>query len=312
MPTFKGKRSALVMGTHETKSTNDLSTHPARVVAMQSSLSYLGLPEQFGVALLLLALVLLLSPYLADTDLGVIKIPEFNPIVKRRLRILGPIAMVAAVLLHVPLVPKEETSKAVACSISGIVFDSDSNKPLSAVWVDLYRDLTSIHQRPARLIATIATTGPDGKFSFNCGDIKESEYPLKLAVRHEDWLATRITGPTIKHSGEWSGINIPIPMSDVDLVPLRELRVTFSGKQVGTDWFLTGDIENRSERSFPCIRLTYQMLTSYQDRSPGEPVADLGPVNVEIRNLGPHDKRSYQSKLPKQVGVQFASKGECQ
>ena len=51
--------------------------------------------------------------------------------------------MVAAVLLHVLLVPKEETSKAVACSISGFFFDSDSNKPLSAVWVDLYRDLQS-------------------------------------------------------------------------------------------------------------------------------------------------------------------------
>jgi hypothetical protein len=311
VPTFKGKRSALVMGTHETKSTNDLSTRPARVVAMQSSLSYVGLPEHFGEALLLFALILLLSPYLAGTDLGFIKIPEFNPIAKRRLLILGPIAMVAAVLLHVPLVPKEETSKAVACSISGFVFDSDSNKPLSAVWVDLYRDLTSIQQRPALLNATVATTGPDGKFSFDCGGIKESQYPLMLAVRHEDWRGTRITGPIIKHSGEWSGINIPIRMSDVELVPLRELPVTFSAKKVGTDWFLTGDIENRSERSFPCIRLTYQMVTSYQDRLQGEPVADLGTVNVEIRNLGPHDKRSYQSKLPKNVGVTGVSKQEC-
>ena len=78
---------------------------------MQSSLSYLGLPETFGGALLLLALVLLLSPYLADTDLGFIKIPEFEPIVKRRLRIFGPIAMVAAVLLHVPLVPRKKQAK---------------------------------------------------------------------------------------------------------------------------------------------------------------------------------------------------------
>ena len=39
------KSAPLMMGTHETKSTNDLSTRPARVVAMLSSLSYLGLPE---------------------------------------------------------------------------------------------------------------------------------------------------------------------------------------------------------------------------------------------------------------------------
>jgi hypothetical protein len=278
---------------------------------MQSSLSYLGLPETFGGALLLLGLVLLLSPYLADTDLGFVKIPEFEPIVKRRLRIFGPIAMVAVVLLHVPLVPKEETSKAVACSVSGFVFDSDSNKPLSAVWVELYRDLTSIHQRPALLNYTAATTGPDGKFSFDCGGIKDSQYPLMLGVYHQDWLAHQIKGPTIPHSGEWSGINIPIRMSDVDLVPLRELRGTYSVKKVGTDWFITGDIENRSERSFPCIRLTFQMSTSYEDRLQGVPEADLGSVDVEIRNLGPHDKRPYQSKLPKQVGFTLKSKQEC-
>jgi len=278
---------------------------------MQSSLSYLGLPDQFGVALLLLALVLLLSPYLAATDLGVIKVPEFNPIVKRRLRILGPIAMVGAVLLHVPLVQKDETRKAAACSISGVVFDSDSNRPLSAVWVELYRDLTSFHQRPAVLNYNAATTGPDGKFSFDCGGIKDSQYPLMLGVYHQDWLAHQIKGPTIPHSGEWSGINIPIRMSDVDLVPLRELGVSFTGKKVGTDWFITGDIENRSERSFPCIRLTFQMSTSYEDHLQGVPEADLGSVDVEIRNLGPHDKRPYQSKLPKQAGFTLKSKQEC-
>ena len=177
--------------------------------------------------------------------------------------------------------------------------------------MELYRDLTSIQRRPALLNATAATTGPDGKFSFDCGGIKESQYPLMLGVHHQDWRGHQITGPTIPHSGEWSGINISIRMSDVELVPLKELRVTFSGKKVGTDWFITGDIENRSERSFPCIRLTYQMVTSYQDRLQGVPEADLGQVNVEIRNLGPHDKRSYQSKLPKEVGFTLASKQEC-
>jgi hypothetical protein len=92
---------------------------------MQSSLSYLtvlsylNVPEQFGVTLLLLALVLLLSPYLAGTDFGVIKIPEFKPTAKRALRVIGPVAMLAALLLHFPLVPKEETGKAVACSNLG-------------------------------------------------------------------------------------------------------------------------------------------------------------------------------------------------
>src|SRR5262249_5640476 len=157
------------------------------------------LPEQFGYVLLLLALALVLSPYLAGADFGVIKIPQFKPTTTRRLRGFGPIVLLATVLLHFPLLPKDESSKPVACSISGFVLDSDSNKPLAAVWVDVYRDLTRIRQRPARLISTAASTGPDGKFSFDCGGIKESEYPLLLAVRHQDWRATHITEAKIEH-----------------------------------------------------------------------------------------------------------------
>src|SRR6058998_3569485 len=124
---------------------------------MQSLLSAVGLPEEFGVVLLSLALILLLAPYLAGTDLGIIRIPSFSSGAKRTLRIVGPIAMLAAILLHVPLVHKEEagTVATVACSISGLVFDSDSNKPLSGIWVDVYRDLASVQQRPARLSAGV-------------------------------------------------------------------------------------------------------------------------------------------------------------
>lgn len=221
------------------------------------------------------------------------------------------------VALRKPPEPKvvslpEERREEIACSISGLVFDSDSNRPLSGVWVDLYRDLSSIQQRPKRLKAGVATTGPDGRFSINCSWVKESQYPLLLAVRHQDWVATRITGPKIERSGEWDGIRIPIPMNEIDLKPLRELSVSFSSRKIGSDRFLMGEVENKSGRSFPCVRVRFNMSTSYQDQMQGEPKRDLGFVDVEVRNLRPHEKRPYRKKLPGRVGISLHSKQECQ
>lgn len=208
------------------------------------------------------------------------------------------------------LVPSPQASP--KCSISGLVFDRDSNLPLSGVWIDLYRDLSSIQQRPHKLKAGVATTGPDGKFSINCSWVKESQYPLLLAVRHQDWVATRITGPKIEHSGEWDGIRIPIPMSEIDLKPLKELSVSFSSRKIGSDRFLMGAVENKSGRSFPCVRVRFNMSTSHQDQMEGEPKRHLGFVDVDVRNLKPHEKRSYRKKLPDRVSISLHSKEECQ
>ena len=207
---------------------------------------------------------------------------------------------------------KIEKEEKIPCVLAGRVFDSDSNKPLSGVWVDLHRDLSSIQQRPQRLKAGVASTGPDGKFSINCSWVKESNFPLLLAVRHRDWIATRITGPKIERSGEWNGINIPIPMSEIDMKALKEISVSFSSRKIDTDRYLIGHIENKSKRSFPCIRARFNMTTSYQDQLQGEPKRQLGFLDVEIRNIGPHEKTPYKKILPGSVGISLHSKEECQ
>lgn len=199
----------------------------------------------------------------------------------------------------------------ITCLISGRVFDSDSNKPLSGVWVDLYRDLSSIQQRPQRLKAGVATTGLVGQFSINCSWVKDSRFPLLLAVRHRDWDATRITGPKIERSGEWDGINIPIPMSEVGLKALRELSVSFTTRKIDSDRFIIGEVENKSGRSFSCIKARFNMTTSHQDQLQGEPKRHLGFLDVEIRNIGSHEKKPYQKKLPRRIGISLHSKEEC-
>jgi hypothetical protein len=72
-------------------------------VPLESVLARLDLPEGFGYALLMLALALLLAPYLGGSDFGLVKIPKFEPPVRRALRIAGPFLISAAILAHVPL-----------------------------------------------------------------------------------------------------------------------------------------------------------------------------------------------------------------
>ncbi len=68
----------------------------------------LGWQDDFGVLLLSVCFILLLAPYLAGKDFGIIKIPEFSLQTKRALRWLGPLLFIAcAVALVAPLIPVE-------------------------------------------------------------------------------------------------------------------------------------------------------------------------------------------------------------
>ncbi|MBL4662397.1 MAG: toll/interleukin-1 receptor domain-containing protein [Flavobacteriaceae bacterium] len=197
------------------------------------------------------------------------------------------------------------------CSISGLVFDSDTNQPLSAIWVDLYRDMRSSKQRPLRLKVNVATTGPNGKFTIDCSWVEESQFPLIIALRHKNWVATRITGARIEDNSGANSINIPISISSIGMKPLPDIGVSYSSKQINSDWFLIGVIENKSERTYPCIGARFRLSTSFQDKQKGEPDEDLGFFDVEVQNLEPSEKRAYKRKLPKQAGIGFYSKSEC-
>ncbi len=61
------------------------------------------LPQAFGGLFITFALILTLAPYLAGHDFGILKVPEFGARSRNRLRWLGPLALLAAIFLHVPL-----------------------------------------------------------------------------------------------------------------------------------------------------------------------------------------------------------------
>jgi tetratricopeptide (TPR) repeat protein len=71
-----------------------------------SIIKLLGLPETFAVLLLTFSFILLLAPYFSGADFGLFKIPQFTDSARKKLKLIGPIAFLALVMLFVPLIPR--------------------------------------------------------------------------------------------------------------------------------------------------------------------------------------------------------------
>jgi hypothetical protein len=68
--------------------------------AKDNILQLLGLPSEFGILLLILSLILTLAPYLAGNDFGLMKIPNFDDSIKRKLKYIGPLSLLLVFSLH--------------------------------------------------------------------------------------------------------------------------------------------------------------------------------------------------------------------
>jgi len=77
----------------------------------ENVISALGLPGEFGLVLLLLALIFALAPYFSGHDFGVLKIPVLHPVARRRLRFVGPLVMLIAISAHLPLIRTSNASE---------------------------------------------------------------------------------------------------------------------------------------------------------------------------------------------------------
>jgi CHAT domain-containing protein/Big-like domain-containing protein len=82
--------------------------------------------------------------------------------------------------------------------------------------------------------------------------------------------------------------------------------VSFGTIQSGTDWFVSGEVENHSGQPLVCVRARFFMRTSYQDKMAGKPDQDLGSFVVEVHKLAPAERRQYKQKLPGLVGLSAA------
>lgn len=63
-----------------------------------------GLPDPFGIVLLIFSFILLLSPYFSGADFGIFKVPLFTPLTKKWLKLIGPIIFFLCVFSFLPIV----------------------------------------------------------------------------------------------------------------------------------------------------------------------------------------------------------------
>jgi hypothetical protein len=103
----------------------------------QSAYGKLGIPNTIGVTVTLLMLALALSPYMADKDLGFLKVPAFSQSAAHTLKLLGPVLLAASLLLFFPYWETRIGSPRSASSYvaTDVVFRNSSTRYIYIVWL---------------------------------------------------------------------------------------------------------------------------------------------------------------------------------
>ena len=92
-------------------------------------LTFLGIPEQVGILILTLSLILLISPYFSNTDFGIFKIPIFPEKTQKRLKIFGPIIFLVSNLMFFPFIEKPHKCNGERQFTVTIQYPSSEQKP---------------------------------------------------------------------------------------------------------------------------------------------------------------------------------------
>jgi hypothetical protein len=81
-----------------------------------STIDKLGLPQEFGLTLLTLALIASLVPYASGADFGLLKVPRFESARRKRLMLIGPLLLGLSISLFIPFwapVPEDAEAEVV-------------------------------------------------------------------------------------------------------------------------------------------------------------------------------------------------------
>jgi hypothetical protein len=185
-----------------------------------------------------------------------------------------------------------------ACEISGLVFDEDRNAPLPAVNLDLGAD--SEDGRIPTVQRVVATTGPDGRFSFRCSEAIERErYPLRIKLWHPNWTATVVSPVTIEYGARRADINIPLRVgAEITLrQPPYEPQPPLPAGPVGTQ--LTVAAERARSFDIATGRLGDSPAGGdfyFSGRYPGFWANNAGQCGVQ--DLGPRDESLNRIRAP--------------
>src|SRR5437773_7909503 len=104
-----------------------------------SALKLATLPDAFGITFLTIGIILALVPYFAGANFGIFHVPRVQPATGRTLRWGGPLVLMIAVFLHLPVwplvCPQSCTSvSAVSDSPANLAILNSSSKTIRISW----------------------------------------------------------------------------------------------------------------------------------------------------------------------------------
>lgn len=95
------------------------------------------------------------------------------------------------------------------CSVSGTVYNRDNNNPLPGIEIRYPRRTPDPDQYLHNVRSRLATTGDDGKFSFDCSSIEKENFPLRIELNNRNWRGiTHQTDEYIQQDTKRNDINI--------------------------------------------------------------------------------------------------------
>lgn len=208
-----------------------------------------GLPEPFGVVLLVFSLILLLAPYFSGANFGLFEIPIVNESAKKLLKTVGPILFVSCILFFVPVFPDNKQAASgnlsstplrptplielsTPTNVSGANTNANASKignlPVNANNAEPIKTQPSSHETVTASECTekpgaIISNFDDGAYSGN------PPSPTKFFLRNPLKITTIYT----RHRG-WEGI--PPPGAAIKLLDS-------DGKEVGSCMVTSGNEE---------------------------------------------------------------------
>jgi hypothetical protein len=132
-----------------------------------------GLPDPFGLTLLLLSLILFLSPYLSGADFGIFKIPQFSPQVKNWFKVIGPIIFILMILCYLPIIAINSPNNSNQGNTNDVTL---ANTPTSSLkQTPTSTSTTTPTQTPADVADTASNRVEKGPIELPAVSLKVSE-----------------------------------------------------------------------------------------------------------------------------------------
>jgi hypothetical protein len=118
------------------------------------------------------------------------------------------------------------------CAMDGRILDRNSNQPIAGVNVQYFRFTADANPYAHEVKSSLATSGPDGRFHFDCQSIEPENYPLRIVLSRAQW------GPTSVETNEYlrahdRKVDVNVFVNDQLMQNLEAKRSLSASKKMG-------------------------------------------------------------------------------